>query len=94
MPNESPKPASAFNVMKEQTKPREKRRFTDAFDKKKSKAKEMVEQEAEESDDEYAGLGGVDGEDSDNESNASMKEMIDDEEHDNADEGKLAAFYA
>ena len=94
LPNESPKPASAFNVMKEQTKPREKRRFTDAFDKKKSKAKEMVEQEAEESDDEYAGLGGVDGEDSDNESNASMKEMIDDEEHDNADEGKLAAFYA
>jgi mediator of replication checkpoint protein 1 len=80
--------------MKEHTKQKDKRRFTEAFDKKKSKAKEMVEQEAEESDDEYAGLGGVDGEDSDNESIASMKEMIDDEGHDNADDSKLAAFYA
>jgi mediator of replication checkpoint protein 1 len=94
LPSEVPKPASAFNVMKEHTKQKDKRRFTEAFDKKKSKAKEMVEQEAEESDDEYAGLGGVDGEDSDNESIASMKEMIDDEGHDNADDSKLAAFYA
>lgn len=93
-PTEATQSASAFNVMKERTKQKEKRSFTDAFDRKKSKAKEMVEQEAEESDDEYAGLGGADGEDSDNESIASMKEMIDDEGHDDVDESKLAAFYA
>ncbi|OAQ96966.1 hypothetical protein LLEC1_05705 [Akanthomyces lecanii] len=73
---------------------KEKRRLTDAFNAKTSKAKEMVEQEAMESDDEYAGLGGVDGEDSDNESNASVEEMIDDATANNADDSKLAAFYA
>ncbi|KAJ6789020.1 hypothetical protein PWT90_09139 [Aphanocladium album] len=86
---------NAFAKLKEQAKQKEKRRLTDAFNAKTSKAKEMVEQEAMESDDEYAGLGGVDGEDSDNESNASVQEMIDDATANNAaDDGKLAAFYA
>ncbi|KAJ4155646.1 hypothetical protein LMH87_000882 [Akanthomyces muscarius] len=84
----------AFAKLKAQAKQKEKRRLTDAFNTKTSKAKEMVEQEAMESDDEYAGLGGVDGEDSDNESNASVKEMIDDATANNADDSKLAAFYA
>lgn len=84
----------AFAKLKEQAKQKEKRRLTDAFNAKTSKAKEMVEQEAMESDDEYAGLGGVDGEDSDNESNASVKEMIDDATANNADDSNLAAFYA
>ncbi|CAK7214653.1 hypothetical protein SCUCBS95973_002220 [Sporothrix curviconia] len=64
------------------------------FDRKKSKAKEMVEEQAEESEDEYAGLGGADGEDSDNESLASVKDMIDDQRVSSADNAKLAAFYA
>lgn len=84
----------AFAKLKEQAKQKEKRRLMDAFNAKTSKAKEMVEQEAMESDDEYAGLGGVDGEDSDNESNASVKEMIDDATANNADDSNLAAFYA
>lgn len=85
---------NAFAKLKEQAKQKEKRRLTDAFNAKTSKAKEMVEAEAMESDDEYAGLGGVDGEDSDNESNASVQEMIDDATANNADDSKLAAFYA
>ncbi|KAJ3479317.1 hypothetical protein NLG97_g8351 [Lecanicillium saksenae] len=86
---------NAFAKLKEQAKQKEKRRLTDAFNAKTSKAKEMVEQEAMESDDEYAGVGGVDGEDSDNESNASVQEMIDDATANNAaDDSKLAAFYA
>ncbi|CAK7271932.1 hypothetical protein SEPCBS57363_004874 [Sporothrix epigloea] len=64
------------------------------FDRKKSKAKEMIEEQAEESEDEYAGLGGADGEDSDNESLASVQDMIDDQRVSSADGAKLAAFYA
>lgn len=86
--------ADAFAAMKENAAKEEKRRLADEFNRKKSKAKEMVEEQAEESEDEYAGVGGADGEDSDNESNASVQEMIDDDATNNADEGKLAAFYA
>ncbi|KAG5979100.1 hypothetical protein E4U55_005564 [Claviceps digitariae] len=64
------------------------------FDRKKSKAKDMVEEQAEESEDEYAGVGGADGEDSDNESQGSVEDMIDDAAGNDVDGRKLAAFYA
>ena len=79
--------ASAFAKMREASAL--EKRF-----RKKSKAKEMVEDQAEESEDEYAGLGGVDGEDSDDESLASVKDLIDDQKVSSADNAKLAAFYA
>ncbi|KAK4237416.1 mediator of replication checkpoint protein 1 [Achaetomium macrosporum] len=84
---------NAFTAMKEAAL---KKKRKEAFDKKKSKAREMVEEQAEESEDEYAGLGGVDGEDSDDDvDDQSVKEMIDDEtKNDENDERKLAAFYA
>ncbi|KAH7148777.1 MRC1-like domain-containing protein [Dactylonectria macrodidyma] len=88
------KPETAFNKLNEGAKKEKKRELKDSFNLKKSKAKEMVEEQAEESEDEYAGLGGVDGEDSDNESIASVKEMIDDAAGNNVDDAKLAAFYA
>ncbi|KAG6066180.1 hypothetical protein E4U16_000297 [Claviceps sp. LM84 group G4] len=66
----------------------------DDFDRKKSKAKGLVEEQAEESEDEYAGIGGVDGEDSDDESNGSVEDMINDATGNDVDERKLAAFYA
>lgn len=88
------KPETAFSKLQEGAKKEKKRRLQEEFLKKKSKAKEMVEEQAEESEDEYAGLGGVDGEDSDNESIASVKEMIDDAAGNDVDEAKLAAFYA
>lgn len=86
----------AFGAPKEATKEVSKKKVHPAedFNRKKSKAKEMVEEQAEESEDEYAGLGGVDGEDSDNESNGSVEEMIDDTAGNDSDERKLAAFYA
>lgn len=62
--------------------------------RKKSKAKDMVEDQAEESEDEYAGLGGADGEDSDDESLASVKDLIDDQKVSSSDNAKLAAFDA
>jgi mediator of replication checkpoint protein 1 len=87
--------ANAFTAMKEAADKEKKRKAAEFFNKKKSKAREMVEEQAEESEDEYAGLGGVDGEDSDNSDAEDVEEMIDDETKNNeSDERKLAAFYA
>jgi mediator of replication checkpoint protein 1 len=85
---------SAFGLMKEAAEQRRKQKAADDFNRKKSKAKEMVEEQAEESEDEYAGLGGADGEDTDDEDAASVKEMIDDEAGNEVDERKIAAFHA
>ncbi|PNY26883.1 Mediator of replication checkpoint protein 1 [Tolypocladium capitatum] len=90
----TPTADDAFNVMADGARREKRKRLMDEFDRKKTKAKEMVEEQAQESDDEYAGLGGADGEDSDNESAASLKEIIDDAAGNDMDEGELAAFYA
>ncbi|KAL1890814.1 hypothetical protein Cpir12675_005239 [Ceratocystis pirilliformis] len=92
---------STADVLKEAARKQRKaekkaKKLAEAFDRKKSKANEMVDDQAEESDDEYAGLGGVDGDfSSDDDSDAaSVEEMIDDEtKASTADERKLAAFY-
>ncbi|PHH59824.1 hypothetical protein CDD81_2460 [Ophiocordyceps australis] len=84
----------AFAALADGAKEHKKRRRQDQFNRNKSKAKEMMEEQAEESEDEYAGLGGADGEDSDNESAGSVEEIIDDEAGNEVDERKLAAFYA
>jgi len=87
--------ADAFGLMKDGAEKEHKTKKLEAYNKKKSKAKDMVEDQAEESEDEYAGLGGADGEDSDDESTASVKDMIDDDHKSNlVDDTKLAAFYA
>ncbi|KXH66545.1 MRC1-like domain-containing protein [Colletotrichum salicis] len=87
---------TAFNVMKQAVKKQKQLKKAGEYNRKKSKAKEMVEDQADESEDEYAGLGGADGEDSDDDSDAaSVKEMIDDENGMTADdERKLAALHA
>jgi mediator of replication checkpoint protein 1 len=84
--------ASAFRLMEKAA--RRKKRWQEKFDKKKSKANEMVQEQAEESEDEYAGLGGADGEDSSEEDEELVKEMIDDAAGNNADDAKLAGFFA
>lgn len=88
--------ASAFNVMNDAAARKKKQKAREEFNRKKSKAKEMVDEQAEESEDEYAGLGGVDGEDSDDDDLASVHEMIDDQTQGNKeeDEAKIAALYA
>jgi mediator of replication checkpoint protein 1 len=64
------------------------------FDKSRSHAKEVVDEAAEESEDEYAGLGGASDED-DGEEDEADRRMIDlDEKLGQGDEGKLAGFYA
>jgi mediator of replication checkpoint protein 1 len=82
---------SVFDVMRQASK---KKVVVDEFDKKKSKAKEMVNEQAEESEDEYAGLGGASDDESGGEVDEFVKEMIDDEGGKDVDESKLAAFFA
>ncbi|MCJ1287853.1 hypothetical protein MMC26_007205 [Xylographa opegraphella] len=83
--------ADAFDVMKIASKKKDAN--IEVFDKKKSDAKGMVEEQAEESEDEYAGLGGASDDDSMAEDDEEVREMIDEGEV-NVDERKLAAFYA
>jgi mediator of replication checkpoint protein 1 len=87
-------PTTAFNALQDGAERQKKKEQQEDFDRKKSKAKEMVHEQADESEDEYAGLGGADGEDSDDESAASVREMIDDEAGNDQDKAKLAGFYA
>ena len=86
----APQNGNAFSVMK---MARKRAREIALFDKKKSEAKDMIEEQAQESDDEYAGLGGASDEDSGGEDDELVKEMIDQGEVD-VDERKLAALYA
>jgi mediator of replication checkpoint protein 1 len=93
-PPPAEKADNVFKVLKEGAKNEQKNRLRTEFDHKNSKAKEMIQEQAEESEDEYAGLGGADGEDSDNESVASLKDIIDDTDSHDIDGAKLAALYA
>ncbi|KAL8870277.1 MAG: hypothetical protein Q9174_003642, partial [Haloplaca sp. 1 TL-2023] len=83
--------ANAFDVLKIGSKKRPMAQ--EAFDKKKSKANEMIEEQAQESEDEYAGLGGASDEESGGEMDEEVQKMIEQGEVD-VDERQLAAFYA
>lgn len=80
--------ADAFNVMKKANK-----KPTVTFDKKNSKAKGIVDEAAEESEDEYAGIGGA-SDDSDGEEDAYDQQMINDQSGEVVDEKQLAALNA
>lgn len=82
--------ANAFNVMKTASK---KKKEAVAYDRKKSEAKGIVDEAAEESEDEYAGLGGG-SDDSEGEEDALDKQMINDNSGEKVDEKQLAAMNA
>ena len=83
--------ADVFDVMKNAA--RKSAPAQDTFDRKKSDAKGMVEEQAEESEDEYAGLGGASDDESAAEEDEQVRQMIDEGEV-NVDEREIAAFYA
>ncbi|KAK2759879.1 hypothetical protein FQN54_002613 [Arachnomyces sp. PD_36] len=80
--------ASAFDVLRKKAK-----KVPQVFDKTKSNAREVVDEAAEESEDEYAGLGGAsdDGADEEDEYDQSM---INDNSGEKVDEKELAALNA
>lgn len=83
--------ANVFDVMRKASK---KKELVEDFNKNKSEAKAMINEQAEESEDEYAGLGGASDDDSGSEEDDYVKEMIDDEGGNNVNERELAAFFA
>ncbi|KAL8957231.1 MAG: hypothetical protein Q9193_005443 [Seirophora villosa] len=83
--------ANAFDVLKKG--PEKPHKAAATFDKKKSNAHEMVEEQAQESEDEYAGLGGASDDESGAEEDEEVRKMIEQGEVD-VDERQLAAFYA
>ncbi|KAF2259759.1 hypothetical protein CC78DRAFT_620801 [Lojkania enalia] len=80
---------NAFAVMKKAAK---RRAVIDNFNKKTSWARDAVEEQAEESEDEYAGIGGASDDDS-GEEDEELQKMIDSDDI-KVDERKLAAYYA
>ena len=81
---------NAFSHMQKAAKRKE---ALEAFDKKTSKAKNMFEEQAEESEDEYNGVGGVSDDDSDDEMDEELKKMMDDGTV-KVNKGKAAEFHA
>ena len=81
---------NAFDAMKERTS---RTKAQAAYDKKKSNAKEMVEEQAQESEDEYAGIGGASDDESGGDNDEEVQKMIDESEI-NVDEQQLAALHA
>ncbi|KAF9700470.1 hypothetical protein EKO04_001224 [Ascochyta lentis] len=84
-----PKHRDAFRAMQKGAK---KQKAIDEFNKKTSLAKNVVEEQADESEDEYAGIGGISDDDS-GEEDDELKNMIDHNEV-KVDERQIAAFYA
>ncbi|KAI9716488.1 MAG: hypothetical protein M1828_007648 [Chrysothrix sp. TS-e1954] len=83
--------ANAFDVMKRAVSTRP---IQQAFNKKFSRANDMIEEHAEESDDEYAGLGGASDDESQGELDEETKKIIDDESHEQLNERQMAAYHA
>ncbi|KAL6245894.1 hypothetical protein RBB50_007047 [Rhinocladiella similis] len=82
---------SAFDLMHRAAK----RNGHENFDKNKSKAREIIDEAAEESEDEYAGLGGASDEDVNDEENEDDRAMIDEDTQVGVgDEAKLAKLFA
>ena len=91
--NADPNETSAFDVMRK-AGGRNPKSEEAAFDKSRSNAKEIIDEAAEESEDEYAGLGGA-SDDEVGEENEEDRRMIDhDEKVGEGDEGKLAGLFA
>ena len=82
--------ANAFDVLKKG--PKQAKKKQELFNKQKSAAKGHVEEQAVESEDEYAGLGGA-SDDSEGEEDEEIKNMINEEDV-NVNERKIAAYFA
>ena len=82
--------ASVFDKMRQASRRKEQ---IEQFDKTNSKAKEAFDEAAEESEDEYAGLGGA-SDDEEGQENEDDKQMINDDNKEKVNEQELAALFA
>ncbi|GAD98814.1 hypothetical protein NFIA_034280 [Paecilomyces variotii No. 5] len=86
--------ASAFDIMRKAAKEKKEKKEAVLFDKNNSKAKEIVDEAAEESEDEYAGLGGASDDEDAGDEDEYDREMINDNSGEVVDEKELAALNA
>lgn len=84
---------NVFDLMKKAAKKKAKREPVD-MEKLKADTKGLVEEQAEESEDEYAGIGGVSDDEADAGHDSEMEDMMDDTNNETVDENAMAAFYA
>ena len=85
------KDSSAFDVMRRAAARKEAEQL---FDRSKSHAKDIVDEAAEESEDEYAGLGGASDDEAGEEDEDDRKMIDHDEKVGHGDEAKLAGLFA
>ncbi|CCU82882.1 /mediator of replication checkpoint protein (similar to) [Blumeria hordei DH14] len=90
--DESDLEANVFDALQKTT--RREKNYTKNFSKKTSEAKNLFHEQAEESEDEYAGLGGFSEDESGSDDENEIQEMIDDAEGKEFDEHQHAALYA
>lgn len=86
--------AKEVDVFAAMRKAEKRRQQLEEFNKKKSAAKGVVDEQAQESEDEYAGLGGASDDESGGEMDEETKKMLDDETPLDLNESQLAAFHA
>lgn len=84
---------NVFDLMKKASKKKSK---IDPVDMEKLKAdtKGLVHEQAEESEDEYAGIGGASDDEADAGHDSEMEDMMDDTNNETVDEAAIAAYYA
>ncbi|RPA85111.1 hypothetical protein BJ508DRAFT_303156 [Ascobolus immersus RN42] len=88
-----PKTKNAFDELFAAKKKEKRRKEREEFLKKKSEARGMVEEQAEESEDEFAGLGGMGSDDDDNDNGSDLEDLVNDEDVD-VNEAELRGLFA
>lgn len=84
---------NVFDLMKKASKKKPKRDPVD-MEKLKADTKGLVHEQAEESEDEYAGIGGASDDEADAGRDSEMEDLMDDTNNEAVDEAAIAAYYA
>lgn len=84
---------NVFDLMKKASKKKPKRDPID-MEKLKADTKGLVHEQAEESEDEYAGIGGASDDEADAGRDSDMEDLMDDTNNETVDEAAIAAYYA
>lgn len=85
---------NVFDLMKKASKNKKPKRAPVDMEKLKADTKGLVHDQAEESEDEYAGIGGASDDEADAGRDSEMEDLMDDTNNEVVDEAAIAAYYA
>lgn len=85
---------NVFDLMKKASKKKKPKRAPVDMEKLKADTKGLVHDQAEESEDEYAGIGGASDDEADAGRDSEMEDLMDDTNNEVVDEADIAAYYA